>query len=134
MKRKILVGTCLVLNLIGLCSCNKNKLGNEIDNYNGKVFYNIEAKAIIDFENEYAYVKSYGTYSCQFEFWYEDKEKDGYMYYYRNVNSPAQTRFVRFKDKNTIISNFDAASLPVQQIFILDTNNIYTVNDCKKVI
>ncbi len=32
MRGKILIGTCLTLNLIGLCSCNKNKLGNEIDN------------------------------------------------------------------------------------------------------
>jgi len=134
MKRKILVGTCLVLNLISLCSCNKNKLGNEIDNYNGKVFYSIGLKAIIGFENEYAYVKSYGTYSRQFAFWYEEKEYGDMHYYYRDVNSPTQTRFMWFKDKNTIVSNFDVSSIPVEQIFVLDTDNIYTVNDCKKVI
>lgn len=134
MKRKILIGTCLTLNLIELCSCNNKKLGNEIDNYNGKVFYNIVAKAIIGFENEYAYIKSYGTYSRQFEFLREEKKDGEIYYYYRNVNSPTNTRFVWFKNKKTIVSNFDVTTLLGEIMFILDTDNIYTVNDCKKVI
>lgn len=133
MKRKILIGTCLILNLIGLCSCNKNKLGNEIDNYNGRVFYNVEYRTILGFENEYMYLNSHYYGLSKYEF---DRETSEYYYYKALNSSSSYDNNIFFKNVNTLKPNICIPEYVafLTNDFILDTEKIYTLNDCKKVI
>ncbi len=78
------------------------------------------------------YLKSYNYGLFKFEFVRETSE----YYYYKNVEDSSSEETIFFKDANILqpkIFMYGYSTLLTKD-FILDTEKIYTINDCKKIV
>lgn len=126
MKKTII----LLSSLLVLCSCN-NKLNNRIDNCNNKVYVNTSSRAIIGFENNLIYFRN-SNYNFIYTYSEEYTKNDitYYTYIKNNKGLAEKDSYLYFTDDETV--NFYCLSYEYQ--FLLDKENIYTLNDCKKVL
>lgn len=132
MKKRII----LLSSLFVLCSCNNvNNNNNVIDNLNNKVYVNTELRAIIGFENDLIYYRDSNynyTYTYNNEY---TKNNITYYVYKRNTTTIYNVdNYLYFSEEN-VINFYCRWKVDTYELkFTLDNENIYTLNDCKKVL